>query len=218
VTLTWKEETDCSQEICLNQVKQKLNTILNSAVDGFEDFIAQVEVAKMKDRKKPRHIRTFGVDEILDLVSSNDSKKEFVVDHKSYYVKMNSDRYLVFKNNKKCAACSLEGTKMILDLNPGDNSPHFNLYGEEKGKLVLMTKDHIIPKSKGGQDVLSNYQTSCFLCNNLKADYDLTYDQVRELRDLVKNEKKLKRKELWDLIFKTRAEMAKYNGETHDGK
>jgi 5-methylcytosine-specific restriction endonuclease McrA len=172
----------------------------------------------MKDRKKPRHIRTFGVDEILDLVSSNDSKKEFVVDHKSYYVKMNSDRYLVFKNNKKCAACSLEGTKMILDLNPGDNSPHFNLYGEEKGKLVLMTKDHIIPKSKGGQDVLSNYQTSCFLCNNLKADYDLTYDQVRELRDLVKNEKKLKRKELWDLIFKTRAEMAKYNGETHDGK
>jgi hypothetical protein len=52
VTLTWKEETDCSQEICLNQVKQKLNTILNSAVDGFEDFIAQVEVAKMKDRRK----------------------------------------------------------------------------------------------------------------------------------------------------------------------
>ena len=25
----------------------------------------------------------------------------------------------------------LEGTKMILDINPGDQSPHFNLYAEE---------------------------------------------------------------------------------------
>ena len=33
-----------------------------------------------------------------------------------------------------------------------------------------MTKDHIIPKSKGGKNELSNYQTMCTYCNNEKAD------------------------------------------------
>lgn len=33
-----------------------------------------------------------------------------------------------------------------------------------------MTKDHIMPKSKGGADSLSNYQTMCLPCNEAKAD------------------------------------------------
>ena len=35
----------------------------------------------------------------------------------------------------------------------------------ENGIEVLMTKDHIIPVSKGGKNILSNYQTMCELCN-----------------------------------------------------
>ena len=33
-----------------------------------------------------------------------------------------------------------------------------------------MTKDHIIPKSKGGKDILDNFQTMCFECNTKKGN------------------------------------------------
>lgn len=33
-----------------------------------------------------------------------------------------------------------------------------------------MTKDHIIPKSKGGADDISNYQTMCERCNEAKGN------------------------------------------------
>jgi 5-methylcytosine-specific restriction endonuclease McrA len=124
---------------------------------------------------------------------------------------MNSDRYAVFKANPACVACGLVGTKMILDINPGDQSPHFNLYAIESGRYVLMTKDHIIAKSKGGTDELSNYQTCCSICNNLKGNYDLSREQMRELRHIFDNEEKLPKKELRDLLNKTRDEMVRKN-------
>jgi len=35
------------------------------------------------------------------------------------------------------------------------------------------TKEHIVPKSKGGTDRLSNLRPCCFECNQLKSDLDL---------------------------------------------
>ena len=46
-----------------------------------------------------------------------------------------------------------------------------NLYAiDENGKEVLMTKDHILPKSKGGKDEIDNYQTMCIRCNEAKGN------------------------------------------------
>jgi 5-methylcytosine-specific restriction endonuclease McrA len=161
----------------------------------------------MKDRKRLVHLGEFNLDEVLPFISEEDIKKDYTVDGTSYQVRMNSDRYFVFKDNNICVACGLEGTKMVLDINPGDQSPHFNMYAEENGRLVLMTKDHILAKSQGGQDELPNYQTMCSCCNNLKGAYDLSLDDVRELRKLHNNEDKLPRKELRDLINETRDKM-----------
>jgi 5-methylcytosine-specific restriction endonuclease McrA len=48
---------------------------------------------------------------------------------------------------------------------------HFNLYAvNEYGDKILMTKDHIHPKSKGGRNHISNYQTMCYPCNQDKSN------------------------------------------------
>lgn len=65
---------------------------------------------------------------------------------------------------------------------------HFNLYAVQGRRLVLMTKDHIVPRSKGGTDDLTNLQTLCTNCNNRKGDKDLTIEELRALvqgRELV---------------------------------
>ena len=58
------------------------------------------------------------------------------------------------------------------------------LYGQQEGKCagckVLfpfrnMTVDHIIPKSKGGQDNEENLQLLCGACNSMKGNRDMAY-------------------------------------------
>ena len=41
---------------------------------------------------------------------------------------------------------------------------------DDNGEEILMTKDHILPRSKGGIDDISNYQTMCKLCNEAKGN------------------------------------------------
>tara|TARA_Y100000034_G_C6773157_1_gene345038 strand:+ start:210 stop:872 length:663 start_codon:yes stop_codon:yes gene_type:complete len=210
-TLTWKFESDDPPEECLERAKKQLDTILNTTPAGeeFDGFCVQVDLARMKDRKKLVHLGEFELNEVLPHITEDETKRDYQVEDTTYSVRMNSDRYFVFKNNNRCVSCFVEGTKMVLDINPGDQSPHFNLYAEEHGRLLLMTKDHILAKSKGGTDDLANYQTMCSTCNNLKGAYDLDLEDVKELRRLYDNQEKLPRKELRDLINRRREEMAR---------
>lgn len=73
---------------------------------------------------------------------------------------------------------------MLLELPNGCEFPHFNLYAEESGERVLMTKDHKIPVARGGKDVMDNYQTMCAICNNIKGKDILHLDDLRALRAL----------------------------------
>ena len=98
--------------------------------------------------------------------------------HKTLYhatVAMGVHRYQMFAlKGTDCVKCGLVGKFFALERNESNNSPkfHFNLYGiDDYDNEVMITKDHIIPRAKGGKNVLSNYQPLCFKCNQYKADH-----------------------------------------------
>jgi len=99
------------------------------------------------------------------------------VDFDGDLVNMASDRYKAFAaKGCKCVVCGLEGTyfakeKSRSSVKQEHKGYHFNLYGiDAEGKEVLITKDHIVPVSKGGGHYLDNYQTMCYNCNMKKGD------------------------------------------------
>ena len=71
-----------------------------------------------------------------------------------------------------CVTCGLTGKFFAKEkARPEESSFHLNLYAiDNNGKEVLMTRDHIIPKSKGGSEEIENMQTMCCKCNCKKSD------------------------------------------------
>lgn len=207
--LIWEFESNDSKEDCLNQIKKQLSEIVDLTPDDkeYQHFNVYMDLIPIKNKNTLQHIKEYDLEYIFSKITKDDKKIPFKIGDTTYRVKMNSDRYLLFQKNSKCVVCNLDGTKMILDLDV-NNSSHFNLYGEENGQLILMTKDHILPKSKGGKDKLSNYQTMCSICNNLKSNFDLYLDQILELRKIYQNNDNLSKKELSEIINIKREELA----------
>jgi len=88
-------------------------------------------------------------------------------------IKMSSQRLYVFKEKGcDCVTCGIKGAFFAKEKHSEyDRNYHFNLYAlDEDGNEVLMTKDHIIPRSKGGLDVIENYQPMCTRCNEKKGN------------------------------------------------
>jgi len=112
----------------------------------------------------------------LECKKKNISYRDFVSKIWSGHpVKMDSLRYQLFKSKEVvCVKCGIEGKFFALECckencTQDNLSYHFNLYGIDKnGAEVLITKDHIIPKSKGGANHLANMQVMCSPCNQEK--------------------------------------------------
>ena len=103
---------------------------------------------------------------VEDHVNHSGRKKSIVVEGYDVYVK--SLRYMTFyQKGVKCACCNRTGNYFKLDGDANTKRRHFNLYSEDG---VLMTKDHIIPKSLGGMDIIDNMQTMCVECNAKKGN------------------------------------------------
>ena len=143
------------------------------------------------------HLAEFSVEDVLPYrETKKGATREYAVNEKVYSVKMASQRYHVFAESLACACCGLVGSKMILDINHYDfnrnGRPHFNLYAVWDDCLVLMTKDHIDPRSKGGKNELSNYQTMCCLCNSAKSDHDVNIEELRNFETVAKRIEEIK--------------------------
>lgn len=125
------------------------------------------------------HIAQYNPDFVFRIIDDPagdafEHKSEFVyeVELHGYKVRLRSQRYEVFSKSCTCVTCDVEGTVMCLDTKPNDHKygrAHFNLYGiMPSGRVVMMTKDHIVPKAEGGTNKLDNYQTMCETCNHEK--------------------------------------------------
>lgn len=118
---------------------------------------------------KAKTIAMYPVDEILERIDK-DEVFEGQVGDRNFVARLSSLRLRTFKRSRTCVCCGRVGTSIGLDLPDGQDKPHFNLYCIENGSKILMTKDHIVPKSKGGKNHISNMQTMCCHCNVRKGD------------------------------------------------
>ena len=117
------------------------------------------------------------IEEVLSKVDENTPKYKSEI-FQGVEVNIGIPNLKVFKmKGTKCVGCGIEAHGFYLEKTPGNfvfsiyNDWHLNLYATDaRGREVLMTKDHIIPRSKGGPDKLENYQPMCEPCNRDKGD------------------------------------------------
>lgn len=130
-----------------------------------------------KKSSEPHYERkeTYAIDFVYEKIKDVlflDKKSKTEIDFDGDKIYGNSQRYQTFlTKGTKCACCGLEGKFFAKERAGNVKRYHLNLYGiDENGEEVLFTKDHIIPKSKGGSNRLDNYQTMCERCNVKKGD------------------------------------------------
>lgn len=112
------------------------------------------------------------IEEIFSkILPLNTPNKETKIDIDGDLIRMTSHRYhLFYDKGCKCVTCGVEGVFFAKERDYATEVYHFNLYGIKDGEEVLMTKDHIIPRSQGGSNKLSNYQPMCSECNHKKGN------------------------------------------------
>ena len=105
--------------------------------------------------------------------TSKEDSVEEVIGGVTWKVRMTSLRYYLFERSLECVTCGLSGDHFRLETHRGSDilRTHYNLYAVlPDAKIMLFTKDHILPRSKGGKNDLSNLQTMCHECNVAKGN------------------------------------------------
>lgn len=88
-------------------------------------------------------------------------------------VTRNFRRFNTFYKSSCCCSCGLEANTLVICRNNGQpKNMYWNLFRTSPvtGENIEMTIDHILPVSLGGTNRLSNLQTMCTKCNNIKGN------------------------------------------------
>lgn len=116
--------------------------------------------------------RSIDAETFLSAFRNAKSKRKKNFDLYGFKFRTTTHSHLLFaEQGCVCVRCGIEGIMFIIETEYKGKRPHATLYAlDENGNVRLMTKDHIIPKSRGGINRRSNYQVMCQKCNNAKAD------------------------------------------------
>jgi hypothetical protein len=149
--------------------KRKATKLNGRSTERFHLIPTLVDVV----RCFPKHevLARFNVDEILNLVPSEDNgnyglKAAIETDFGTIYVSIASKKLLTFKQSIICASCDAKVAYFLLLRNPhAKGRASLELFTEDN---KLLTRDHIMPRSLGGSNDMSNSQTMCLTCNSKK--------------------------------------------------
>ena len=146
------------------------DNFINSTEESFKTWIRLKNLDIRPNHRNLDRLDVLPLSFLTELKGKHKTNQYFTFGESK--VKITSERYHVFKKSVVCCECGLKGSFLGIERQPLQNgSFHLNLYGIDDNKEeVLFTKDHIIPKSKGGKNEFSNYQTMCSKCNERKGD------------------------------------------------
>lgn len=116
-------------------------------------------------------LTTLPVDEVVRRIGLPPNRHTMTV--KKQELKLYSLRMRTFaQSGTTCKGCGVESSYFAVErhINGDTQGYHLNLYGVVDGKEVMMTCDHVVARSKGGANDLTNTQTLCNTCNQKKAD------------------------------------------------
>lgn len=152
-------------ENLLYQKHCRLHNILNRK---------RVEKGKLMPKKSSiggrNRLGVYTISEVFDYIDASPKNGQRVKFH-GHSMNMRSTRMLSFRSNGiTCVKCGARGAFFAKE-RYGKDAPHLNLYGfDVHGRQLLLTRDHIKPKSKGGTNHIYNSQTMCLKCNSRKSD------------------------------------------------
>lgn len=173
-------------------------------------FDVKTKKKKVTDHSGLLHIKEYSFEEFLKIINDKDLLS-INVDGKEYKLrKKNKEKFKFYHKGCKCVSCGRKPTKFILSKykENSSNLVHFRIYSVEDDKFILMTIDHIIPKSKNGKDSKDNYQLMCEECNCLKGNSELLPNEIFILKQfLEENFKKHNKKQLSKLVEQKRKEI-----------
>ena len=153
--------------------------------------------------------KKFSLEEILPIIGSPHYKLTYTSRHKEVKVKVkvNTARMLLMIREQQCAACLLQGEYFWLEKS-GYYPLHLNLYGKHGNKEIMLTADHILPKSLGGTLAQENLQMLCEKCNSCKGHKQISnweiltrrFNSNREFYECVLERYKTQKPELVSMV------------------
>ena len=131
--------------------------------------------------------RKLSLDEILPHIPKyvkliNRSLKLWCPDiDKHITIHLGSARIKLMGRTQECAACKIKGDHFWIESNT--RGWHLNFYAiNYHGDPVMLTLDHIIPRSKGGTKASNNIQLLCKKCNGIKQDEKMSPLEIAKIR------------------------------------
>lgn len=138
--------------------------------------------------------RKLSLDEVLPHIN-----QDVRIQHQSLYlwcpdidkhitVHVTSARMRLIGRTQECAACKVKGDHFWAEANSKfpNGKPcgwHLNLYAfNYHGDPVMMTLDHIRPRTKGGTKASNNIQLLCNRCNSIKQDEKMSLLEIVKIR------------------------------------
>jgi 5-methylcytosine-specific restriction endonuclease McrA len=178
--VTGETDWDAVKSLSDDEVEESARKDPDSRPLTDKDLAGSYRVTNVKTSVPSSYERfgTYQIHDVLDFVPGGEESWDGYKRLRTYdgnQVKMSSTRYRCFKNSgTTCVVCGIQGKYFALERHKSQTKSkryHFNLYAiDTNGEEVLMTKDHITPRSLGGSNDFTNMQTMCIHCNHAKGN------------------------------------------------